>query len=318
MMRRSWFSALTASSLAASLVLPGFALADDPALLFNVKDLVAGKTIDKSDCEALPHHAWIEAVAGGPSCLRYFPSDVVGNADRALIVLFPDMLNLQAPGGRPAPYGSYRFSPKSLSNQASALAARYGGPVVALARPGTFGSSGYERTDRHTFREVGLINSAIDQIKTDLHLTGIDIVGQSAGGSLAVAMAEQRTDVRCAVASSGALSSVEAQVAVGFKPNAAYLARTYDPLQFVDKLMNKPALRLIAVSDLDDKAVVQSSTLHFLAELARRKTPYLHIHAEASDADHHDLTAAGQRAAIVCAHGEPDDTIVDRVGSRAP
>ena len=273
--------------------------------------------MSQPQCDAIGSAVWAD-VPGSPVCLRSFFSDAGGPGTTALVFFYGDMLDKQASGGRPAPYRGYEhYSVASLAAQAEAWSMRYRGPVLILARPGTFGSSGSEGHDRHTNREADIVNAALDRIKQSRSFESYDLLGHSAGGTLVFAMVERRSDIRCATAAAGALSTVEAQRLVGFRPDALYIKRTLDPIAHVDRIANRPAQRLIVVNDAADKVVPQTSTGHFLHELDKRGVQYLHIEAEAADPEHHQVVADGLRAAMACAHGKTDAEITALVG-RAP
>jgi pimeloyl-ACP methyl ester carboxylesterase len=313
-----WTRALATLAVAMGLTAPAAASDERDHRPFSAEDLVTGMALSRQQCDALSGSIWVESLGGMPVCLRSYFSDAGGSGKVALVYFYGDMLDKQAPGGHPAPYPGYeRFSPAFLNAQAETWSVRSRGPVVILARPGTFGSSGSEGRDRHTNLEADIVNAALDQIKSRRHFESFDLLGHSAGGSLVFAMVELRADIRCATSAAGALSAVEAQRLVGFQPDARYIARTFDPITHIDRIASRPGQRLIVVNDPDDKAVVATSIVHFLHELDKRSIQYLHIETDASDSDHHQVSSAGLRAAMACAHGNSDADIAAMAGRAA-
>ena len=293
------------------------ALAEPPTTPFKADDLVKGLTLTKAECDALPNAFWIASAPGGPVCIRTYPSQSGGAATNALVYFFGDMLNKQAPGGKWAPYGGYeRYSPASLTRTASDLSLRYGGPVVIVARPGSLGSSGSEGQDRHSKREVAILDAALTQLRNKENYSSFDLFGHSAGGTIVLGMVHLRKDIRCAVASSGAASIAEAEKLLGTKLNDAFIAKIFDPITFANSFAMQPGERLLLINDPEDKAVPARTTTHFIAELRKHHTPVSHFEVTATDPEHHDVSRSGLRAVTACAHGKTDQEIAEFIEAK--
>jgi hypothetical protein len=218
--------------------------------------LVRGTFIDRETCKGIPNAVWVDAVDQESVCIRYYYSDHGGHGTTALVFVYGDFVDKQSGGVklmRPCP--GYNFTPSSLNDKASLWSAQYGGPALILACPGALGSSGREASDQHTKREAEIMSRALDQIKLNHELTGFDVVGQSARGTLAIAMVEKRKDVRCAISAAGALSIIEAERILGFQPDTKYLARVFDPIDHVTEIEKRENLRIFILNDPADSVV---------------------------------------------------------------
>ena len=295
----------------------GSALAEPATVPFRAEDLVKGLTLTQAECGALPNAYWVDTAPGGPVCIRTDPSPQDGTAKGALVYVFGDLLNKQAPGGKWAPYAGYdRFSPDYLTRRATDLSLRYGGPVVIVARPGSLGSSGSEGQDRHSKREVAILDGALTQLQIAGHYSYFDLFGHSAGGTIVLGLVQARTDIRCAVAAAGAASIAEAERLLGTKLNDAFVAKIYDPITLVKSIRIQPGERLLMVNDPLDKAVPAITATHYIAELRKNRIPVTHLEVAATDPEHHDVSPAGLRAVTACAHGKTDQEIADFIGAK--
>jgi pimeloyl-ACP methyl ester carboxylesterase len=141
--------------------------------------------------------------------------------------------------------------------------------------------------------------------------------GHSGGGHLVAALAQTRSDVGCAVITSGALSVVTMQHDAG-RPVDRKPPAFYDPIDHVAEMTARPGLRLVVVSDPDDKIVSFRSQREFVDRVKARNLPIAHITAAARDERSHNLHAHGIRLAADCAKGMDDPALVAKYQTKPP
>src|SRR4051794_23434079 len=108
------------------------------------------------------------------------------------------------------------------------------------------------------------------------------LVGQSGGGHTVAALAQTRNDIGCAVIASGSTSIKTWYRDRGRRIGPAPLS-LYNPIEHVSKLRNRPGLRLIAISDPNDKVVPIHSQREFVERVRSTGVAILHVAAEAKD-----------------------------------
>ena len=276
---------------------------------FSAAELVSGKRPDKAECDASPTGLWL-VVDNRPDCIMYFYSDVGGTGPNALVFMNGDMVLLSGPNDMLAARPGYEAEkPSDLTRAVTVWSRAYGGPVIYLARPGTFGSSGREVVDRRSNREVALIDAALSEIARRRNFTHYDVTGQSGGGHLTAALVARRSDIRCAVVSSGVLAVKDNEELRGRRHRPSDFDRFYDPILHVAEFKPRPDLRFFILSDPQDKVVTYQSTLNFVKALTARNFPFQIFNVPSASADHHDLALHGVRASIACAHDQPDAAI---------
>jgi hypothetical protein len=92
----------------------------------------------------------------------------------------------------------------------------------------------------------------------------------------------------------------------------ANIKALYDPIDFVARMQQRPGLRMIVVSDPDDRAVSFHSQREFVERVRARGLPILHITAAAGDENFHGLASVGRRLATDCAKDVDDATLTKR------
>ena len=157
--------------------------------------------------------------------------------------------------------------------------------------------------------------AVLDRLKERHGLRRFHLVGQSGGGHTVATLAQTRSDVGCAVITSGVVSVKTFSRDRGAP--ATFTARgKYDPIDFVGRMRHQPGRRLVLLSDPQDKVVSFRSQHEFVVRVRSQALPILHITASAGDKDFHSLAAAGHRVAIDCAGEAGDDALVARYGKK--
>lgn len=138
--------------------------------------------------------------------------------------------------------------------------ARVGVPVISVARPGTYGSSG-DHLSRRQKSEFDAINATLDAIRDRYHIGRFALVGHSGGATAVGAMLTYgRKDISCAIIESGAFDLIErarilrVQNDREAKPglDTTGLANPYDPIDHIDGIAADPTRKIIVMGDPRD------------------------------------------------------------------
>jgi len=287
--------------------------ADDPPL--HAADVMArGVKLNEAQCKGLAMALWVH-FENRNFCVRYWLSTAGGSKDEAEVFFNGDLGDNKKPRGTLNAF-SARTTAGGLLREAHAWSRQFGGPYAAVGRLGAYGSSGNHLRDRRTLLEARVAGAALDVLKERHGFKRFHLVGQSGGGHTVAALAQMRTDIGCAVMASGAISVKSMQRDYG-RPVGANIKALYDPIDFVAKMQQRPALRMIVVSDPDDRWVSFHSQREFVERVRSRGLPILHITAAAGDEDFHGLASIGRRLAMDCAKGVDDETLVNRYQTKA-
>lgn len=288
--------------------------APDPPL-HNRDTLRRGVSIDEVACRALSSALWLK-VDGRGFCVRYFFSTAGGTKDEALVFLDGDIGATK--GGIPTlNEPSARTSAGRLERAARSWSRLYGGPYVMIGRLGTLGSSGHHIRERRTLLEAKVAGAALDRLAALYGFRRLHLVGQSGGGHTVATLVQMRSDIRCAVITSGVVAVRSFERDRGVRPGP-WIKTVYDPIDSVGRMQYRPGQRVILLSDPRDRLVSFRSQREFVDKVKKQNIPILQITAAAGDKDFHGLAGDGQRAAIDCAKDEGDDTLVERYGRRPP
>ncbi|MDR3375698.1 MAG: hypothetical protein P4L98_18375 [Ancalomicrobiaceae bacterium] len=291
------------------------AQAQEGAERFSAADLINGKTANEDDCNATSAAVWVTSVPGGPACIRYYFSAVGGEKPKALVMFASDFTQLGANGRAQAPADYGALSPASVTAEVDSWSRRYGGPVIILARPGTYGSSGREVMDSGTRREIDLIDATLEAIKDRQGLEGFHLAGLGEGGNIAATLGIRRSDVGCIVAAFSPLSRRDYLSLTQATVDPALLARLNDPLQALAKYRPRRDLRMIIMGEPTDRLVPAQVLVTYMAAardvglgLVRMIVPP----AGPNERAHH-MVEAGLR----CGLGEADRAIFAAIVSHA-
>ena len=186
----------------------GFAVAIGAAAeatpLSSDRDMVTGVSVTEADCRAQIGRLWVRVENRG-FCVRFWLSTAGGSKDEALVAFDGDI------GGRIDGKLQLLEQARSISDESLQKAAGYGsrlyrGPYFLIARPGAFGSSGHHVKDRRTLLEIRIAMAALDALKRHYGFKRFHLVGQSGGGHTVAGLVQLRSDIGCAVITSGAIS----------------------------------------------------------------------------------------------------------------
>ena len=210
-----------------------------------------------------------------------------------------------------------RFTASEVQYEARAVARIYPGYAIVLGRPGTYGSSGSHLADRRTVREVRAIAAALDGLKTRHGIKRFHFAGHSGGGHLVAALTQTRE--RCRLRCHHLRRPFGDDDAARRRPSGWPTPPLfYDPIDHVAEMTARPGLRLVVVSDPDDKIVSFRSQREFVDRVEARNLPIVHITAAALDERSHNLHAHGIRLAADCAKGMDDPALVAKYQTKPP
>lgn len=282
---------------------------------FDPAAVVAGITIDRPTCavlEAADTAIWVEA-GGVGLCLRYYASGLVaapGPNPIAAVWMNGDILG---PKGNNADRHQKGIGPATMVEQERRLSERFGVPEIFLARPGTYGSAGKHHTMRGRPIEADAIAAALDGLAARYGIAGFALGGHSGGGTLVAEMLARRSDLRCAVVSSGAASYRAYLEARGLLAAGAPRTR-FDPSDGLDRIAKDANRRIFVIGDPRETNVPFSTQkLYFEGLVARGHAAVLMPFERASDERHHDLVDFGETALGSCADGVSTDAIRARL-----
>jgi len=260
---------------------------------------------DKSTCPISSGAVWA-GYHSGQDCIRYFAAGNIEHAPVAVIVFGGDR------------HRAARMKPEEIRDNtvrkqqaiADRVARRLGLPVVIVARPGTYGSSGNHLRTRH-IAEFLALNAALDAIKDRYRIERFVVYGHSGGATAGAALLTMgRTDISCAVLTSGAFALFErARIldeAKGRKPrdreNNPRYADLYDPLDHVDGIVRDPTRKIFVIGNEKDQ-VTPFDLQKMFADKVRQEGHQVQLvtHAAVGPAFHDLKDSIGLTTAASCA-----------------
>jgi dienelactone hydrolase len=298
----------------AQLVPPGFDATAKATPLSSDRDMVTGVSVTEADCRALTGRLWVRVENRG-FCVRFWLSTAGGSRDEALVAFHGD-IGAMIDGKLQLSKAAKPTSDGKLQNAADYGSRLYWGPYIWIARPGAFGSSGHHVKDRRTLLEIRIAMAALDALKRHHGFKRFHLVGQSGGGHTVAGLVQLRSDIGCAVITSGATSLRSAHRDRGHPIVGKH--RFYDPIDHVHAMKQRPGLRLFVVSDRNDKKVSYRSQLEFVERVKKHNLPITHVTTTATDKDSHDLFAHGHRLAVECANKARDQVAVASENLKPP
>jgi pimeloyl-ACP methyl ester carboxylesterase len=279
---------------------------------FGVIAPAAGVKVGEAECARLEHAVWV-VVDGQGECARYWLSEAGGPGDLPILYMSGDQI-VSGPGNMPGPGDDDRtLSPAQLQISADNWSKRYGGTYVMLARPGTFGSSG-KHGDRRLIREVRIIDAALTALREKHGFLGFHLVGQSGGGHLVASLLPRRRDIACAVIASGAVSVKTRLKDLGRTIDTTGHKNPYDPIDDVQHIQPRKSLRVLMLTDEEDKAVSSNSQKEYADTLDRQGVNVHQFMTNARRADPPADRQAGERG-VRCRRGaSPHPELVEGRG----
>lgn len=260
---------------------------------------------NKATCTDPTSALWV-TFAQGQACIRYFAGAPLNHAP-VVIVMFHGDRNIEMH----RPPETIRDNTLAANDQqAVALSKRAGIPVVIVARPGTYGSSG-NHGQRRQIQEFTALNAALDALRQRYGIGQFVLLGHSGGATVAAALLTLgRTDVKCAVMTSGAFALVQRAQMIrqskglpsrpGRDTNG--LLHPYDPGQHVDGIVAAPARQLFVIGNTEDQVAPFVLQEGFYTSLIRAGHTAKLVKADAVGPAFHQLrNDIGLKTAAACA-----------------
>ncbi|MDR7305330.1 hypothetical protein [Rhodoferax saidenbachensis] len=314
----------------------GACLAQSDNEVFLFDDVLRPKTISQVECLALPHAVWVaprwveagflgrKVDRSAQGCIRYFPSAKAQGAQTAVFFIHGDVMGLEDHPDQNREVYEKTGSYKAQIAQADRTAKDIGLPVIRIARPGVYGSTGMSHVrERRLPMEAYLVNAAITTIKERYGYHRILLTGLSGGGGLVgAALTLGRTDTDCAVVGSGAVSMktrarllASKEALRGLDQTGQLLSDVYDPIDHVNGVLPDSRRRIFVLGDPRDRSVAFESQQEFQQRLLSVGIPATLLTAEAKDAMHHRTAPEAQRVAAWCLAGVSDADIQNRLNA---
>ncbi|MFK3777612.1 alpha/beta hydrolase family protein [Agrobacterium sp. NPDC089420] len=279
---------------------------DDQA--FSPFEALNGSFTSPEACAGIPNSLWIDAEGKG-DCIRYYPQALADGKNPVVLVYFGgDVMLRNAKGVRFITDSYIRQSPATIAAEMTEWAQKAGHPVIFMARPGIYGSSGDHNRRRHP-REIALMDRALDLIKQRYDVSSFILTGHSAGGQIVAGLLNRREDVAAAVITSG-LVSVK-QVSAFWERRRRLpgkllynAADFYDPITEIDRIPTEPRPGIYLLSDPEDRVVPFFSQLFYVRRLRAAGFEPHHIYLQATDRQRHLLAYHGRLAAALIARGQ--------------
>jgi hypothetical protein len=287
----------------------------DEPLMYPSDAVLRGVVAGEAECRKAPAAVWVQ-VDGRGYCVRYFMSNVGGNKDAAL-VFFNGDIGDNRNGKATLALGVTHLTTGALGRLAKLWSRVYKGPYIEIGRLGTFGSTGNHIRDRRSLLEIRVAMAALDALKERYGFKRFNLVGQSGGGHTVMAMAQMRDDLGCVVSASGSISVKSGARDLGYAISAR-IRNSYDPIDVIPTMRYRPGLRLVVMSDPDDKRVSFHSQREFVERAKAKGLPILLVTAAAGDKDFHGLIAPAIRLATDCANEMDDADLLRRYQDKVP
>ncbi|WP_137389076.1 alpha/beta hydrolase family protein [Rhodoligotrophos defluvii] len=287
--------------------LAGFALAhasgDD---VFPENDLLNDTVMSESACAAKGNAVWIE-IAGRGDCIRYYHSNLAG-AEGAVAYIRGDRLFKD----KPINYTDNAAKAQQAFVEAAASELNY--PVIFVARPGTYGSSGDHRR-RRELREAQLLDEALRKIQERHHLKQVALAAQSGGASMAAYVVTRRPDIECVALTGASLSMAAIQNAIDDGTALAQYMNPmfYDPVRHVSEIDANERRRIFVIYDKQDRFVPEVNQKAYADAVREAGHQVWLVEGQAVGSANHTLDRTGRHVAAWCARGVPTDVILDRI-----
>lgn len=227
-------------------------------------------------------------------CVRYFSSDELLDKNKLVVFYFYGDRDLLLNKKK----NKIKNNTVALQKQyANSLSASVGIPVIVVARPGTYGSSGLhmERRNKHEF-EVML--SAVNEIKKRYSINSVILSGHSGGATVGAALLTLGlTNVKCAVLSSGTYNYTGRQVYrrmikgndIRDSKYFDMIFNKYDPLYYLDGVPYDEDRTLYIVADKRDKNTPYIFQKEFYMKFKDRGHQAFLVNKQALAPQYHDM-----------------------------
>lgn len=266
---------------------------------FSAQALERGVFATRLACDTIARAVWAQVAAAEGECIRYWVSGLAGGPSHPRVLIY--MPGDQLIGDQAAP-GYASLSPAKMQSLVDDMASRAGVPVLLVARPGTFGSSGDHR-QRRRWLEPQLVSKALDELKSRHGIRELSLVGLSGGGHTVASLLGWRSDITCAVLASSVSAPRLRWQEMGRTSDLTGYADSYEPEPHLQAASLHPALRVFVLGDPLDSNVKWSTQLPIATRLRALGVAVEVLAGEGSDAQRHALGASGRLIGALCLQG---------------
>ena len=299
-----------------------------PDEVFTVEDLLKGTTSTKEQCAALETAVWVE-VEGRGDCIRYYAAGLKERNASAIFYLHGGRLwgpaDPARAGSDPVAYAKMLEVVRAgyLDNTVAAekeqvrwLQAGLDIPLIKIARPGAYGSSG-EHKNRIQMREELLVTAAIEAIAKRYNIENLAVTGNSEGGNIAAFVLTKIPALKCSVLTSSALS-LETIAKIDPTNGYLYSPNTYNPMKHIADIPHSDRRRIFGVGDPSDVvSPIANQKEFFEAVKAAGHAVWFVASPTAAGGSHHTLDRTGMHISKWCLEDLPTDEILKRVSAGA-
>jgi predicted esterase len=198
------------------------------------------------------------------------------------------------------------------------FSAKFGLPLLVVARPGVLGSSGVHQPGGRR-EDVPAIDAALDALKTRFGIRRLVLAGQSGGARMiAQLLVTGRGDIACGVMGSGAydvprmVSGGRTATDIFGDPGRRFIV----PMLRVAEIPAAPSRRLFLVGDKRDKITPFEEQQAFAEKLDQLGHHAVLVEGEARDDKFHGVSRLSLDAAGQCAKGATDADVIAAAGKR--
>jgi predicted esterase len=272
---------------------------------FPPETLTAGVSSTEATCDA--HTAVWVTVDGSGDCIRYYAAGLKrGVNNKAIIYLHGDRLW----DNKPTSYDDNSADQQQAKiNEAQK---ELGMPLIMIARPGVYGSSG-NHANRRRIREMKLVNAAITEIRKRYQIKETGLTGQSGGGTVAAYVMGNQPHLRCVAITSGALSM---KTILAFNTQSVYnsgKSELYDPIQHVAEVPADSNREIFIIYSPGDKLSPIENQQEYATALNNAGRATLALRGQATGAFGHTLDHTGRLVTAWCLNNVPKTEIVKRL-----
>jgi pimeloyl-ACP methyl ester carboxylesterase len=252
---------------------------------------------------------WVEADGRG-DCIRYYTAGLDAQAnDRAIIYIHGDRLW----GDKPISYDDN--SSQAQEENVKKMQGELGLPVIVVARPGTYGSSG-SHAHRREHRELVLMKAAVEEIIHRHRIAKVGLTGQSGGGTVTSYVMGQLPDIQCVALTSAALSM---KYIVAQDPQSIYdrgNTDLYDPISNLNDVLPSSVRRLFVIGAEGDKFSPFGNQKAYAQALMGRGYEVYVAEGEPMGTYKHTLDRTGRQTVAWCVNSVPPEAILEKIKAR--
>ena len=272
---------------------------------FTPAGLISGSVMSEEACRWPDTSVWV-VVDGGGECVRYFHARLGAHNKIVHVWFHGDRLMYSISRGASwVPSGWYdNAKPGKLARHASRQYSNFAIPYIRFSRPGTYGSSG-DHKQRRLKREADVVQAALDVLKRRYAIETFALSGQSGGGHVVASLLARRSDILCAVITSGVVSVRERAVLRGWQSDATGYNSFYDPVRHAGDIPRSHGRRIFIVGDPRDRNVPFATQQSYFRALQQAGHRAWLIRAAGRGAGHHSLASVGSRIVKWCVDGMP-------------